>query len=98
MRNHGEPGCDKRFREQRPSSQGRAASRYDATSARVGAGDPAPSTVVGKVGYAMALTVEKPSNSGWLYTWARHPEEQRQFSDAAWKFISWMTDKTSSWS
>jgi sorbitol/mannitol transport system substrate-binding protein len=91
---YGEPGaaasgfseCATQF------GQGRTAMWYDATSAVSVLEDPASSTVVGKVGYAMAPMVEKP-NSGWLYTWALGIPQSSDKKDSAWKFISWMTDK-----
>jgi polyol transport system substrate-binding protein len=91
---YGEPGaatsgfgeCATQF------SQGRTAMWYDATSAVSVLEDPESSNVVGKVGYAMAPTVEKP-NSGWLYTWSLGIPASSDKKDAAWKFISWMTDK-----
>jgi sorbitol/mannitol transport system substrate-binding protein len=94
VREHGEPGaatagfgeCATQF------AQGRAAMWYDATSAVSTLEDPASSNVVGKVGYAMAPTVEK-QNSGWLYTWSLGIPVSSDKKDAAWKFISWMTDK-----
>lgn len=94
VREYGEPGasaagfgeCATQF------AQGRAAMWYDATSAVSTVEDPASSNVVGKVGYAMAPTMEKP-NSGWLYTWALGIPKSSDKPDAAWKFISWMTDK-----
>ncbi|MCV7418426.1 sugar ABC transporter substrate-binding protein [Mycolicibacterium litorale] len=72
--------------------QGRTAMWYDATSAVSVLEDPESSTVVGKVGYAMAPMVEKP-NPGWLYTWALGIPKSSDKKDSAWKFISWMTDK-----
>jgi sorbitol/mannitol transport system substrate-binding protein len=94
VQKYGEPGaatsgfgeCATQF------SQGRAAMWYDATSAVSTVEDPKSSTVVGKVGYALAPMVEKP-NSGWLYTWSLGIPESSDKKDAAWKFISWMTDK-----
>ncbi|MBJ8347155.1 sugar ABC transporter substrate-binding protein [Antrihabitans sp. YC2-6] len=73
-------------------SQGRVAMWYDATSAVSVLEDPASSAVVGKIGYAPAPIVEK-DNAGWLYTWALGIPESSDKPDAAWKFISWMTDK-----
>ncbi|MEO3757977.1 sugar ABC transporter substrate-binding protein [Mycobacterium sp. B14F4] len=73
-------------------AQGRAAMWYDATSAVSTVEDPESSTVVGKVGYAMAPTVVKP-NSGWLYTWSLGIPMSSDKKDAAWKFVSWMTSK-----
>jgi sorbitol/mannitol transport system substrate-binding protein len=94
VREYGEPGaatagfgeCATQF------AQGRAAMWYDATSAVSTVEDPESSTVVGKVGYAMAPIMEK-ENSGWLYTWSLGIPESSDKKDAAWKFISWMTDK-----
>lgn len=94
VREHGEPNapaagfgeCATQF------AQGLAAMWYDATSAVSVLEDPQESNVVGKVGYAMAPTVEKP-NSGWLYTWSLGIPVSSDKKDAAWKFISWMTDK-----
>jgi len=94
VQKYGEPGaatsgfgeCATQF------SQGRAAMWYDATSAVSVLEDPKSSNVVGKVGYAMAPTVEKP-NSGWLYTWSLGIPMSSDKKDAAWKFISWMTNK-----
>ncbi|TFV61201.1 sugar ABC transporter substrate-binding protein [Mycobacterium sp. PS03-16] len=94
VREYGEPGaaasgfgeCATQF------AQGRTAMWYDATSAVSVLEDPESSNVVGKVGYAMAPTVEKP-NSGWLYTWALGIPQSSDKKDSAWKFISWMTDK-----
>lgn len=94
VRNSGEPGaatsgfgeCATQF------AQGRAAMWYDATSAVSVLEDPESSKVVGKVGYALAPTVVKP-NSGWLYTWALGIPKSSDKPDAAWKFISWMTDQ-----
>lgn len=91
---YGEPGaaasgfseCATQF------GQGRTAMWYDATSAVSVLEDPASSTVVGKVGYAMAPMAEKP-DSGWLYTWALGIPKSSDNADSAWKFISWMTDK-----
>jgi sorbitol/mannitol transport system substrate-binding protein len=94
VRTHGEPGaatsgfgeCATQF------SQGRAAMWYDATSAVSTIEDPKSSTVVGKVGYAIAPKMEK-DNPGWLYTWSLGIPKSSDKPDAAWKFISWMTDK-----
>jgi sorbitol/mannitol transport system substrate-binding protein len=73
-------------------SQGRVAMWYDATSAVNTVESPESSTVAGKVGYALAPKVEKP-NSGWLYTWSLGIPASSDKKDAAWKFISWMTNK-----
>ena len=94
VRADGEPGaaasgfseCATQF------SQGRAAMWYDATSAVNTVESPESSTVVGKVGYALAPKVEK-DNPGWLYTWSLGIPASSPDKDAAWKFVSWMTDK-----
>jgi sorbitol/mannitol transport system substrate-binding protein len=94
VREYGEPGaatsgfgeCATQF------SQGRAAMWYDATSAVSTVEDPKSSTVVGKVGYALAPKVEK-DDTGWLYTWSLGIPQSSDKKDAAWKFISWMTDQ-----
>ena len=94
VRADGEPGaaasgfseCATQF------SQGRAAMWYDATSAVNTVESPESSTVVGKVGYAKAPTEIKP-DSGWLYTWSLGIPASSPDKDAAWKFVSWMTDK-----
>jgi sorbitol/mannitol transport system substrate-binding protein len=73
-------------------SQGQTAMWYDATSAVNTVESPESSRVVGKVGYAKAPMAEKP-NSGWLYTWSLGIPAAAKHKDAAWKFISWMTNK-----
>ena len=52
---------------------------------------PKSSTVVGKVGYALAPMVEKP-NSGWLYTWSLGIPKSSDKKDAV-EVHPWMTDK-----
>ncbi|MFJ4651829.1 ABC transporter substrate-binding protein [Nocardia sp. NPDC088792] len=94
VRKYGEPGaatagfgeCATQF------SQGHAAMWYDATSAVGVTEDPQSSKVVGEVGYAPA-PVEQTANSGWLYTWSLGIPKTSHKTDAAWKFVSWMTSK-----
>ena len=94
VRGYGEPGaatsgfqeCATQF------SQGRAAMWYDATSAVNTVESPEASAVADKVGYAKAPIQVKP-NSGWLYTWSLGIPAASEHKDAAWKFISWMTDQ-----
>jgi sorbitol/mannitol transport system substrate-binding protein len=94
VREYGEPGaatagfqeCATQF------TQGQTAMWYDATSAVNTVEDTKTSTVAGKVGYALAPTVET-DYSGWLYTWSLGIPAASKHKDAAWKFISWMTDK-----
>jgi sorbitol/mannitol transport system substrate-binding protein len=94
VREYGEPGaatagfqeCATQF------TQGKTAMWYDATSAVNTVEDTKTSTVAGKVGYAYA-PVEQTDYSGWLYTWSLGIPASSDKKDAAWKFISWMTDK-----
>jgi sorbitol/mannitol transport system substrate-binding protein len=94
VRQHGEVGassagfseCGTRY------TQGQAAMWYDATVMAGTNEDPSASKVVGKSGYAPA-PVEKTQASGWLYTWALAIPKVAKDKDAAFKFMSWMTDK-----
>ncbi|MBV6760206.1 ABC transporter substrate-binding protein [Rhodococcus opacus] len=94
VREHGEPGpatsgfseCATQF------AQGHAAMWYDATSAVNTVESAESSQVVGKVGYAKAPMKVK-ENPGWLYTWSLGIPESSDQKDAAWKFVSWMTNK-----
>jgi sorbitol/mannitol transport system substrate-binding protein len=94
VQKYGEPGaaasgfseCVTRY------SQGQAAMWYDATSMVSTIESPADSTVVGKNGYAPAPVMRTPA-SGWLYTWSLGMPKTSQHKDAAWRFMSWMTDK-----
>ena len=94
VQHYGEPGaaasgfseCVTRY------SQGQAAMWYDATSMVSTIESPSDSTVVGKSGYAPAPVMRTPA-SGWLYTWSLGMPKTSQHKDAAWKFMSWMTDK-----
>ncbi|HEY4455283.1 MAG TPA: sugar ABC transporter substrate-binding protein [Pseudonocardiaceae bacterium] len=73
-------------------SQGSAAMWYDATSMTGTTEDPTSSKVVGKNGYAPAPVVNTKA-SGWLYTWSLGIPKTTVNKDAAWDFMSWMTDK-----
>jgi sorbitol/mannitol transport system substrate-binding protein len=94
VQNYGEPGaaasgfseCVTRY------SQGQAAMWYDATSMVSTIESPADSAVVGKSGYAPA-PVMRTDASGWLYSWSLGMPTTSQHKDAAWRFMSWMTDK-----
>ncbi|GAB3665455.1 sugar ABC transporter substrate-binding protein [Zhihengliuella somnathii] len=94
VREYGQPGaatsgfgdCLTRF------AQGNAAMWYDATSMVSSIEDPGSSRVVGKTGYALA-PVEQTASAGWLYTWSLAIPETSQRKQAAWDFISWMTNK-----
>ncbi|MFV9452210.1 ABC transporter substrate-binding protein [Rhodococcus sp. NM-2] len=94
VREYGEPGpatsgfseCATQF------AQGHTAMWYDATSAVNTVESPESSQVVGKVGYATAPMKVK-ENPGWLYTWSLGIPESSDQKDAAWKFVSWMTNK-----
>jgi sorbitol/mannitol transport system substrate-binding protein len=94
VRRYGQPGaatsgfgdCLTRF------AQGNAAMWYDATSMVSSVEDPASSTVAGDVGYAPA-PVSETDAAGWLYSWSLAVPSTSEHKDAAWDFISWMTDK-----
>jgi sorbitol/mannitol transport system substrate-binding protein len=94
VRRYGEPGaaasgfseCVTRY------SQGQAAMWYDATSMVSTIESPEDSTVVGKNGYAPAPVVETDA-SGWLYSWSLGMPKTAEHKDAAWRFMSWVTDK-----
>ncbi|QBI54455.1 Multiple sugar-binding protein precursor [Streptomonospora litoralis] len=73
-------------------SQGRAAMWYDATAMVSTVEDPDSSKVVGQNGYAPAPVAET-DYGGWLYTWSLGIPASSEHKDAAWKFVSWMTDK-----
>lgn len=94
VREHGQPGaatsgygdCINRY------SQGKAAMWYDATAMVSAVEDPASSTVAGKSGYAPA-PVDKTEDAGWLYSWSLAIPSSSEHKDAAWDFVSWMTNK-----
>lgn len=65
---------------------------YDATSMVGTVESKEDSKVVGKNGYVQAPTQET-EHSGWLYSWSLGIPKTSQNVDAAWKFLSWMTDK-----
>ncbi|MFC8800943.1 ABC transporter substrate-binding protein [Promicromonospora sp. NPDC057138] len=94
VRSYGQPGaatsgfgdCLTRF------AQGQSAMWYDATSMVSSVEDPASSTVAGKVGYVPAPVADTDS-AGWLYSWSLAIPSTSDHKDAAWDFVSWMTDK-----
>ncbi len=94
VRNSGQPGaatsgfgdCLTQY------SQGNAAMWYDATSMVSTVEDPASSLVVGKTGYAQA-PIQETDSSGWLYSWSLAIPSTSEKKDAAWDFVSWMTNK-----
>ncbi len=73
-------------------TQGNAAMWYDATSMVGTVESKADSQVVGKNGYVQAPT-QQTEHSGWLYSWSLGIPKTSENVDAAWKFMSWMTDK-----
>jgi sorbitol/mannitol transport system substrate-binding protein len=94
LRTYGQPGaatsgfgdCLTRF------AQGQSAMWYDATSMVSSVEDPASSTVAGNVGYVPAPVAETES-AGWLYSWSLAIPSTSDHKDAAWDFVSWMTNK-----
>ncbi|WP_083508884.1 ABC transporter substrate-binding protein [Arthrobacter alpinus] len=73
-------------------SQGQAAMWYDATAMVSSIEDPASSLVAGKSAYAPA-PVKNTKSAGWLYSWSLAIPSTSEHKDAAWDFISWMTNK-----
>ena len=73
-------------------SQGNTAMWYDATAMVSAIEDPSSSLVVGKSGYAPA-PVSQTDSSGWLYSWSLAIPATSEQKDAAWDFVSWMTNK-----
>lgn len=73
-------------------SQGKAAMWYDSTAMVSSIEDPASSLVAGKSGYAPA-PVKETESAGWLYTWSLAIPTTSKHKDAAWDFVSWMTNK-----
>jgi len=94
VQQYGQPGaatsgfgdCLTRF------AQGQTAMWYDATSMVSSIEDPASSTVAGETGYVTA-PVSETGAAGWLYSWSLAIPSTSEHKDAAWDFISWMTDK-----
>ncbi|CEA07354.1 Lactose-binding protein precursor [Arthrobacter saudimassiliensis] len=94
VRSYGQPGaatsgygdCLTRY------AQGDAAMWYDATAMVSAIEDPASSTVVGRTGYVQA-PVQETESAGWLYSWSLAIPATSDQKDAAWDFVSWMTDK-----
>ena len=94
LRTYGQPGaatsgfgdCLTRF------SQGQSAMWYDATSMVSSVEDPSSSTVAGDVGYVPAPVAETEA-AGWLYSWSLAIPSTSEHKDAAWDFVSWMTNK-----
>ncbi|WP_265520799.1 ABC transporter substrate-binding protein [Oerskovia flava] len=94
VQSYGQPGaatsgfgdCLTRF------SQGQTAMWYDATSMVSSVEDPSSSTVAGQTGYAPA-PVDETDAAGWLYSWSLAIPTTSEHKDAAWDFVSWMTDK-----
>jgi sorbitol/mannitol transport system substrate-binding protein len=94
VRNYGEVGASSAgFSECGTAyAQGKAAMWYDATSMTGTTEDPTSSKVVGLNGYAPAPVVNTKAG-GWLYTWSLAIPKTTTNKDAAWQFMSWMTDK-----
>lgn len=73
-------------------SQGKAAMWYDATAMVSSVEDPKSSKVAGQTAYAPA-PVKNTKSAGWLYSWSLAIPSTSNNKDAAWDFISWMTNK-----
>lgn len=94
LNNYGQPGaatsgygdCITRY------SQGKAAMWYDATAMVSSVEDPKSSKVAGQTAYAPA-PVKDTKSAGWLYSWSLAIPQTSKHKDAAWNFVSWMTNK-----
>jgi sorbitol/mannitol transport system substrate-binding protein len=95
VREHGQPGAaNSGFSECATQlAQGHVAMWYDSTSAVSTLEDPSSSNVVGDIGYAPA-PMEVKQDSGWLYSWSLGIPATSERTDAAWRFLSWMTSKS----
>jgi sorbitol/mannitol transport system substrate-binding protein len=94
VKKYGEPGAPSAgFAEcLNATGQGNAAMWVDATVAASLLEDPSTSKVAGKMGYVPAPVV-KTDSSGWLWAWSLALPKSSKKQDAAWKFMSWATDK-----
>jgi sorbitol/mannitol transport system substrate-binding protein len=94
VKTYGEPGAPSAgFAEcLNATGQGNAAMWVDATVAASLLEDPSTSKVAGKMGYVPAPVV-KTDSSGWLWAWSLALPKSSKKQDAAWKFMSWATDK-----
>lgn len=70
---------------------GKAAMWYDATVS-AGALEAHDSKVAGRIGYAFAPSARK-GNTGWLWAWALGIESSSKHPDAAFRFLTWATDR-----
>ena len=73
-------------------TQGKTAMWYDDTVFSGPAIDQASPSVKGNIGFALA-PVKETSYSGWLWSWGLSIPKTSRHSDAAWKFISWVTSR-----
>ncbi|HUX51116.1 MAG TPA: sugar ABC transporter substrate-binding protein [Spirochaetia bacterium] len=70
---------------------GKAAMWYDATVS-AGTLQAKDSQVAGKIGYALAPSDVK-GNTGWLWAWSLGIESASKHKEAAFKFLTWATDR-----
>ena len=95
LKKYGEPGASSSgFTEcETDFSQGKVAMWVDATSASGQVTDAANSKVAHDVGFAYSPTKVTPLGSHWLWTWTLAMESSSKHKDAAFKFLTWATDK-----
>ena len=70
---------------------GKAAMWYDATVS-AGALEARDSKVAGRIGYAFAPSARR-GNTGWLWAWALGIESSSRHQEAAFRFLTWATDR-----
>ncbi len=95
IKSYGEPGATSSgFTEcETDFSQGKVAMWVDATSASGQVSDPKNSKIAADVGYAFSPTKVTPLGSHWLWAWALTLESSSKHKDAAFKFMTWATNK-----
>jgi sorbitol/mannitol transport system substrate-binding protein len=94
VRKYGEPGASSDSFNQLLTlyGQSKCAMWYDATVAATSIATAYPS-VAAQTGYAFA-PVDLTKSSGWLWTWSLGVPQGTANEGAAWKFVSWATDKS----
>jgi sorbitol/mannitol transport system substrate-binding protein len=95
IKQYGEPGATSSgFTEcETDFSQGKVGIWVDATSASGEITDPKDSKVAADVGFAFSPTKVTPLGSHWLWAWSLALESSSKHKEAAFKFMTWATNK-----
>ena len=95
IKQYGEPGATSSgFTEcETDFSQGKTAIWVDATSASGQVTDAKNSKIASDVGFAYSPTKVTPLGSHWLWAWSLALESSSKHKDAAFKFLTWATNK-----